>query len=265
MPVRKIFVSVILLCILIPGKEYCQTPSSYHQGVAASPRGYSANIGTRPFKTSIDAGLVLGAAGTTGISSNYVNGISNKLGYTFGLIEEIPVQSTAYIDVGIEILEEGLSFNSYFFAPGYSSTYNGDEIYNHDIVMNEIQVPVLYKFQLGPPDRKLRSLYMTLGLKLRYITYTNSTVTSDSTGYLVWEGQKDLTFYRKLFSPFAGSLFEMSLGYQRNTKAKRKRGWYMELEYNYGFSPLVYSGNKDGSNNIVFRLNSLMFKIGKIF
>jgi hypothetical protein len=265
MTVRKPLGLLILVSVLLTAKGYSQQSLYlYHADDVATPRTYEENTG-RPCKTSIDAGWVIGFAGTSGYTANYVNGISAKNGYTFGLIEEIPVERRSYIDVGIEILKDGLSFNSYFFAPGYSFLYDGTEIYNHSIDINEIQVPVLYKFPLGPIDRKYRSIYMTFGAKFRYISYTNSTVTDNSTGYLVWEGQKDVSSLYRLFSPFGSPVFEMSLGYQRNTKKKKKRGWYMNLEYNYGLSPLVYSGNRDGSNYVVFHLNSLIFKIGKIF
>ena len=57
----------------------------------------------------------------------------------------------------------------------------------------------------------------------------------------------------------------MSIGYQRNTKKKKKRGWFMNLEYNYGLSPFYYTGNMSGSNDFLIHLNTIVFKIGKIF
>lgn len=268
MPGRKVLGLVTLLVLLINGKALCQQEDNpmylYHEGGVASPKVFH-EYHNRPWKTSIDAGIVFGFASVPGIYANYVNGVSASVGYTFGLVEEIPVQKRCYIDVGIEILQDGLSFNSYFFAPGASFLYDGTEVYTHTISMNEIQVPVLFKFPLGPLDRKYRSIYMTMGAKFRYISYTNSVVTNDSTGFLVWAGEKDVTSLYRIFSPFGSSIFEMSIGYQRNTRKKIRRGWYMNLEYNYGLSALVYAGNRAGSNDVDFRLNSLIFKIGKIF
>jgi len=255
------------LNLLLGGKSFCQNDDSkylYHDKRVNTP-GLFEEFHNRPWKTSIDAGVVFGFAGVGGIYSNYVNGISAKIGYTFGLVEEIPFQRHTYLDIGIEILQDGVSFNSYYFAPGASFLYDGVETYTHDIVLNEIQVPVIYKFQLGPADRKERTIYMTLGAKFRYISYSNSTVTNDSTGYLVWQGQRDVTSLYKLFSPFGNSVVEASIGYQRNTLKRKKRGWYINLEYNYGVSPLEYLGNRNGSNYILFRVNTLIFKIGKIF
>jgi hypothetical protein len=266
MPGRKILGLILLFIVLISGKSFGQDDPMYlyHEGLVATPKTFHEKK-PRPWKTSIDAGLVFGFASVPAPYSNYVNGVSASTGYTFGLIEEIPVQKRCYVDIGIEILQDGVSFNSYYFAPGASFLYDGVEPYSHDISMNEIQVPVLFKFPLGPLDRKYRSIYMTVGGKFRYISYTNSTVTNDSNGYLKFEGEKDVTSLYKLFSPFGSSILEISMGYQRNTMKKIKRGWYMNLEYDYGISPLIYSGNRAGSNDVVFRLNTLIFKIGKIF
>jgi len=268
MPGRKILGLLILFVVLLSSKSFCQKDDDpmylYHEGGVASPKTFK-EYHNRPWKTSIDIGLVFGFASVPGIYSNYVNGVSASTGYTLGLIEEIPIQKRCYIDVGVEILQDGVSFNSYFFATGASFLYDGNEVYTHSISMNEIHVPILFKFPLGPLDRKYRSIYMTTGIKFRYISYTNSTVTNDSTGFLVWAGEKDVTTLYRIFSPFGSSIFEMSLGYQRNTRKKIRRGWYMNLEYNYGISPLIYAGNRAGSNDVVFRLNTLIFKIGKIF
>jgi len=267
MPLRKISgLFILLFVVLIARNGYSQSNSVfyYHEGTPPSPHPYVEPTG-RPWKMSIDAGLVFGFASVSGIYSNYVSGISASTGYTFGLIEEIPVQKRSYIEVGFEILEDQVKFNSYFFAPGASFLYDNNLIYAHDIVMNEIQIPVLYKFPLGPIDRKGRSIYATFGAKFRFLSYSNSSVTNDSTGNLTYEGQKDVTYLYRLFSPFGSPIFEASIGYQRNTKKKKKRGWYMNLEYNYGLSPLVYKGNNEGSNDVVFHLNTLIFKIGKIF
>ncbi len=266
MPGGKILGLVILFCLLMGNKSFCQDDPTYlfHEDRVTSHAPFQ-EFHNRPFKTSIDAGVVFGFTGVSGIYTNYVNNLSAKTGYTFGLIEEIPVQKRSYVDIGIEILQDGVSFNSYFFSFDGSSIYNGVEPYTHNVTMNEIQVPILFKFPLGPTDRKLRSIYMTAGVKFRYISFTNSTVTNDSTGYLTWEGEKDVTSLYKMFSPFGNAIAEMSIGYQRNARKKKRRGWYMNLEYNYGLSPLEYSGNRAGSNYIVFRLNSLIFKVGKIF
>jgi Outer membrane protein beta-barrel domain len=265
MPDRKILGLILMFSLMMGAKAFSQDdPSDFHQDQVISRAPFQEAKG-RLFKTSIDAGMVIGFSGVSGIYSNYVNGVSAKLGYAFGLVEEIPFQRSSYLDIGVEILQSGLSFNSYFFSPDASTIYNGVEPYTHDITMNEIQVPVLFKFALGPTDRKLRSMYMTAGLKFRYISFTNSTVTNDSTGYLTWEGNKDVTSLYKLFSPFGNAIAELSIGYQRNARKKKRRGWYMNLEYNYGLSPLEYSGNRAGSNYVVFRLNSLIFKVGKIF
>jgi len=244
---------------------YSQTSTYlYHTEGVPTPKIFKQNLG-RPWKTTIEGGMVFSFASPTGYTANYINSMSGGTGYILGLTEEIPIQKQAYLQIGIQILSEGLSFNSYFFAPEYSFLYNGNETYNHSISMNEIQVPLLYKFLLSKPDGKLRSIYASFGGKFRYISYTTSTVTDNNTGFLIWEQQKDVISLNKLFSSYGSPIFEVSLGYQRGVKKKRKRGWYMNLEYNYGLSPLVYTGDNAGSNYVLFHLNTVIFKIGKQF
>lgn len=263
MPVRKIPGVLILLIALLSSKGFGQSNSSfyYHEGSVPTPPVYEEAHG-RPCKTEIEAGLVFGFAGADG---HYTNGVSASTGYEFGLIEEIPVQKRSYLLIGAEILGDGVGFNSYYIAPGYNYLYDGSEAFSHSISMNEIHVPILYKFPLGPLDRKNRSIYMTFGWKWRYISFTNTSITSNTAGYLVWEGTRDVSSVYKILSSYGSSIFEVSLGYQRNTKKKKKRGWFMNLEYNYGVSPFYYSGNMMGSNDFLFHLNTLVFKIGKIF
>src|ERR1700733_5907721 len=127
MPGRKILGLLIFCNLLIASNCFCQSDDNprylYHEDDVKSP-GLFHEYHHRPWRTSIDAGLVFGFASVTGITANYVNGVSAKTGYTFGLIEEMPIQSRSYIDFGIEILQDGLSFNSYFFAPGASFLYD---------------------------------------------------------------------------------------------------------------------------------------------
>ncbi len=266
MPVRKILSLIILLISLSAISGFGQSNSSYyyHDGGVPTPAVYEEPTG-RPWKTSIEAGLVFGFSGVNGIYTNYVNSLSAKTGYMFGIVEEIPVQKRSYIQIGLQILKDGVTFNSYYFAPGYSFLYDGSENFTHNVDMNEIHIPILYKFPLGPTDRKNRSVYMTFGWKFRYISYTNSQITDNNTGYLVWNQERDVSSVYKIISQYGSSIFEASIGYQRNTKKKKKRGWYMNLEYNYGISPLFYSGNGQGSNDVIFHLNTLIFKIGKLF
>lgn len=192
---------------------------------------------------------------------HYTSGIKGDGAYTLGVRLSIPIQHNADIVTGIDFLHENFDFNSYFFYPGYSFLYNGDLNYNHLILMDEFQIPVLYKINFGSESRNAKNLYMTLGWIFRYIDYNNATVSEISNGGFVWEGQNDIKFALPFLTQYSSGAIEASLGYQHNT-LRNGNGWFFEIEYRYGVSPFVYSGNENGSNNVQFTLNTLSFKLG---
>ncbi|HXB12887.1 MAG TPA: hypothetical protein VNZ45_12950, partial [Bacteroidia bacterium] len=95
----------------------------------------------------------------------------------------------------------------------------------------------------------------------RYVLYNNSLVTNVNSGKFVWEGQNDITSAYPILSNKSSGGIEASLGYQHNT-LRNGNAWFFEIEYRYGVSPFIYSGNQEGSNSVEFSLNTLSFKLG---
>jgi len=212
----------------------------------------------RTVKVRFDAGL------TSQYYSNdphYTTGTEGDGAYTLGLKIEIPIQQNADIIVGPDFMHENFDFDSYFFSTGYSFLYNGDLYYNHAIEMDELQIPILYKINFSSETRNIKNLYATFGWIFRYVFYNNALVTNVNSGKFVWEGQDDITSAFPLISPQGSGGIEASLGYQHNT-LRNGNAWFFEIEYRYGVSPFIYSGNGEGSNNVEFSLNTLSFKLG---
>lgn len=212
----------------------------------------------RRTKVRLDLGAVFGFYKN---DPHYTTGTQGNGAYTLGLKAEIPVLRNAAVLTGADFIKEGFNFDSYFFAKGYSFLYNGDFFYNHRIDIDELQVPLEYKINFSPETRNIKTFYATLGWMFRYIFYNNAIVTDNRNGKFVWEGQNDVTSVFHLFSPYGSSIIEAALGYQHNT-LRSGNAFFFEVEYKYGISPLVYTGNNEGSNNIQFRLNTLSFKLG---
>lgn len=213
----------------------------------------------RRMKTRLECGLVFGLLKN---DPHYTNSSKAKGGYTLGIKEEIPVLHTASIMIGIDFFKQGVSFNSYYFAPGYSVIYNpNEEIYHHDISINEIHIPVEYKFPFKPETKNVRTFYGMFGWAYRLMLYDNALVTNTQTGKFVFEGQNDLTYNYSLFTSTGSSIIELGLGYQRNG-LRNGNAFYWELDYNYGISPINYNGNGFGSNNVNFTLGTIVIKVG---
>lgn len=192
---------------------------------------------------------------------NYTANTQGDGAYTIGVKLEIPVLKTSTIMVGVDYMNDNFDFNSYFFAPGYSILYDSNKIYNHAIELDEMQFPIEYKINFANPERNTKNFYATFGWVFRDMFYDNALVTNTQDGKFVWEGQDNITSVFHLFTQQCSSIIEASLGYQHNT-LRSGNGWFFEVEYKYGISPYLYSGNNAGSNSVQFTLNTLSFKLG---
>ncbi|HXB11469.1 MAG TPA: hypothetical protein VNZ45_05750 [Bacteroidia bacterium] len=212
-------------------------------------------------KTRLDLGLVLSFYNN---DPHYTNSTQNKGSYTFGAREEFPILRKASILVGFDFLGESFTFNSYYFENGYSLLYDGNEIYNHNISMDEFQFPLEWKSSFTPEGKNVRTFYFLVGYVYRLLVYDNSIITNTNNGRFVYEGQNDLSFKYPDFNYQGSSIIELGLGYQRNT-FKNGNAFFIEFDYKYGLSPFIYTGNNQGtnySNYVLFTLNTLSIKLG---
>ncbi len=214
----------------------------------------------RRIKVLLDYGLVSQFCKT---DPNYTSGEKGDGAYTLGAKLEIPILQNSSILVGGDFVKESFDFYSYYFGPGYSFLYNSNnEIYNHAIDMDELDIPIEYKMYFTPETRNTKTFFLTLGWTYRYIFNNNSLITNGTNDAFVWEGQNDITSVFQLFSPQGSSMLNVCLGYQHNS-LRTGNAWFFEIEYKYGFSPLMYVGNPEiNSNSIQFTLNTLAFKLG---
>lgn len=236
-----------------------QRPSMYlyHQeGVAPKPT-YEVNNSV-PVKVRIEAGLLFPFSNS---DPHYTTGTQSSTGYLIGLLFEMPVLKLGYIVTGADYVNEGVAFNSYFFSSGNSFLYNDNFFYTHTISINELHIPLYYKFNLSSNPRKMKTFYASFGAIYRLILSDNSTVYNNQTGNFIWLGNNDMTFIYDLFSKKGSPSVEFSIGYQRN-KLKTHNGYFIEFQYILGMSPINYTGNNEGSNSINFTLNTLSLKIG---
>lgn len=232
-------------------------PSLFHRREFQQVGGQDYSQG-RAWKTRVDAGLALGYYN---FDPHYTNGVQSHTGFTFGVREEIPIMRTASLMVGLDYENQGASFNSYYFAKGYSFLYNpSDELYNHNLSIGSFDIPIEYRFPLTSEAQK-RSLYGVLGVDYRLFIYTNTVVTNSVSGTFVYEGQNNLQSKYVLLSNQGCPMIELALGYQRNFPG-HQNSFFVEINYRYGLSPVIYTGNNMGSNYIQFTMNTLDIRVG---
>jgi len=232
-------------------------PSLFHQH-KFNQVGAQTFPNKRAWKTRLDAGLVFGYYN---FDPHYTNAAQRSGGYTLGAKEEIPILRSGSFLIGFDYVSEGASFNSYFFAPGYSVFYSpAEEIYTHTLTIEEFHFPVEYKFPFTPETR-LRTFYGLIGWDYRLLIYDNVTVVNSQNGNFIFEGQNNLNCLYHIFSNQGSAMIVFALGYQRNFPA-HGNAWFIEFNYRYGVSPIIYTGNNMGSNNVQFTLNTLSLKVG---
>jgi hypothetical protein len=216
----------------------------------------------RNFKTRLEGGLAFGFYNN---DPHYTNSTRSKVGFELGVKEEIPFINNSSILVGLNLYTSGLSFNSYYFDKGYSVLYiPSEEIYNHNIRFTELHFPVEYKGSFSPETVKDKTMYFLIGWVYRLMVSNSTSVTNATNGDFVFDGTDDLTYKYNLFTKTGSSIIEIGLGYQHN-KVENGKALFAELTFDYGISPVNYSGNTEGSNNINFNLNTLSLKIGGRF
>ena len=172
-----------------------------------------------------------------------------------------PFSTSDDIITGIDFVRGSFSFNSYYFAKGYSVLYDSNQIYNHAIDMDEMQIPIEYKLNFASETRNTKNIYMTFGWIMRYVFYDNTYIENAKSGDFVFEGQECIHSLFPFITNHCSGMMEASIGYQHNGMASGN-GWYFEVKYKYGFSPLIYTGNNQGSNYVQFTLNTLSYELG---
>lgn len=248
------------MLVLLAGDMRAQSKSElylFHFNPFAQVQPQAPQHGRR-VKVRFDFGLVSQYIAN---DPHYTTGTESDGAYTIGLKLEIPILKNADILVGGDFINENFDFLSYYFAPGYSFLYDGNMIYDHALEIDELQIPIEYKINFSQESRNIKNLYATIGWMFRYVFYNNALITNANSGGFVWEGQNDISSAFQLFTPQGSGIIEASLGYQHNY-LRTGNAWFFEIEYKYGASPFIYTGNMKGSNNVQFTLNTLSFKLG---
>lgn len=198
-------------------------------------------------------------------SEDYTINTRSLIGFGAGAKAELSLKSskTSKVITGLEYFNQGMAFDSYYFAPGHSVKYDKHFDYHHSLRFQELQLPLLFKQCFNNEDDKFYSVYLTFGWACRYVFLANSTIANAQTGVAAWKGSSDMEFehflgYKKLGAILlAGAGFEKKLG-------DFNRAIFFEFSYNYNIFRLHYAG--DGlSNNIFFKNNQLTIGLGYKF
>lgn len=167
------------------------------------------------------------------------------------------------IETGLEYINHGLSFRSYYFAPGYSKLYDKTYPFTHTIRINEFQLPIVLKQSLGRETKSRATSYFTVGWAWRYLVYSKTSIESMSDGVQVYDGKTNTSFEYPFPWGRFGSILQGGLGLQFNNLLTQS-ALFFEVNYKYGISRFHYVG-KQNTNSLFIKDSNISINVGYKF
>ena len=171
--------------------------------------------------------------------------------------------STMKLLVGADYLNEGMKFDTYYFAPGYSVLYDKNFNFTHKLHISEIYVPVLFKQSFQDEDKRANTVYISGGWAFRYMLGTNYKITSKIDGAVVAKGFSPMRVEHHFITDFSGSALMAGFGYEHKLPGM-KHCVFFESYFRYNLSRINYVGN-NATNKVWFRNHSLTISVGYEF
>jgi len=140
---------------------------------------------------------------------------------------------------GFDYFFHGLSFQSYYFMPDSLKLYDKSFGYRYSLFIHELNVPVQFKYSFKRENNSVFSPYLMIGYHLRYLLPGHVKITQN--GSVVKSDEPGLRFEHPLISDKMNAYVSATLGWQKNNTASSRRGFYVELNYRYGFSPYYFT------------------------
>lgn len=203
-----------------------------------------------------------------GVISSYTNNIYHTIDNTAKASFNVGYKRTFNIfshniEIGLELVNYGLEFKSYYFAPGYSPFYDKTFPFLHTIRANDLQLPIHYKFVFGKSTQDKFTSFITLGWALRYMAFATTEIIDIKSGILAFDGQTDLTFDNYIFHKRLSNMLQASAGIQFNNVINAT-ALVFDITAKYGLSPITYKGDGN-SNNLVIRDFNVAINVGYRF
>ncbi len=185
-------------------------------------------------------------------------------GYGISIRTELPISKGIKLVTGLELISQGLKFDSYYFSNGYSVLFDKNFNYNHLIRTYEVDLPLLMRVNLTPREESAyHSFYFSAGWEIKYNLLAHSTISNSSDGSLIYDGDIDLPYENHFLGKNVGNYLVAGLGYV-HTFLPLKDAVFFDFTYRYCLSRNLYTGNQN-SNYLFFRNTSLSMGVGVRF
>ena len=250
----------IILCVWCIQSIHAQDPVEYRKG---------------KIKNRLSAGPVMS------FYKNHPKHTINthaKTGFCASYKSEILLGRRINFLIGLEYFNQGLSFKGYYSAPGYTYLFDKTFAYNHEIRIQELQLPFGFKKAINNEKDNFYTPYFFGGAGGRFIIGSYYVITNDSTENVVYDGKGTMNFEHhalsqvlntfsigkgKSLSKQFNAFFYGGVGTQYNFRETGK-ALFFEMTFKYGISRLHYEGYQN-SNDLNIKESHLGFSIGLKF
>ncbi len=194
-------------------------------------------------------------------NKNHTSGGKQKLSYAVSLKAEIRLtkEYRDFIMLGVEYMNHGVNFNSYFFYSDSIKLYTPNRLrYTYNLSIHELNFPVLFKHSFEKESNSVFSKYIFAGYSYRYLFYNKLKV--DDSGTEIYDQSEKLTFKSATFNPKGSSFLCFGGGIQRNVPNKNK-ALFAEVQFKYGLSP-IYLYNAYSPSSLYINGHFLYITVG---
>jgi len=185
-----------------------------------------------------------------------------KFGFCASYKSEILLGRKVNFLIGLDYFNQGLTFQGYYSAPGYTYLFDRTFAYTHEIREQELQLPIGFKKAFNYEKDNFYTPYFQGGVGARYIIGSYYIITNDSTGAVVYDGKGTMDFEYQFAKGF-NAFFWGGFGSQYNFRTTGK-ALFFEANYKYGISRLHYTGYQN-SNDLNIKDSHVSFNIGLKF
>lgn len=165
----------------------------------------------------------------------HTNDSRPRYAFFAGVYYDIKIYKDFTFMPGLEYAYHGLSFNSYYLAPGHQSLYDKNFDYNYRLTLQEARLNVLVKQVIGIENRNMITGYTSCGYVLRYLLKSDMNVSSNLTGAELFSGKPNISFEHDLVRNNIASAVKFIAGAQRNF-FKSHRAFFFEAAFTFSLS-----------------------------
>lgn len=172
---------------------------------------------------------------------------------------------SVHVQLGFELMTQSCSFNTYYFAPGYSTIYDHSYGYTHTLRTLELYVPILIRVGLNPDEANQRNIFYILGgYAPKLFLGASNNIVDNATGKGITGGSTALAFEHHFINEEVGHVLIAGFGLDKRFGFVEK---YMSFEciFRYNLSRFSYNIGRNTGDMMLIKNCCLSLQIGYRF